>query len=343
MKKHVRSLPLLILVLCCVCVGYAAQGGGRPEDRRPPPDRPSQPPRTTLRRLPERPAPRSSVEPARRVVRAAASAELTITTNPPSCAVYLNQRRIGETNANGLLNLPDLAPGRYSITIRKSGYTSAERGINIAPGRSEVVSIALSHIHNEPEMTGGDIFNPPRAISRANPPRETPPPSSPPPRETQMFHASSGRFSLEFPIIWQAFSQTADDVMVAPPDMTFMRGRRRLIMVGAMAAYWPVRDMNRLTLDHAMDWVLRTLRGGGNAYLNEVSGNRHVVQLAGVSAIQTTLTGYTQSGYTERVRVIVRPSGQGVIVMAAAAPEPDFDSYDAMFRRISESLIVSNR
>lgn len=339
MKKHLKISALLILMACGASIGHAAQPGGRPEERRPSPPRTSQPPRTRARPTPAAPAPRSPVEPVRRTP-GTANAELTVTTDPPACSVYLNNRWIGETNADGLFNVRDLAPGRYRVTIRRSDYTSAERDVTIVSGRSEVIHLALSRLRSEAtddsEMIAGDVFNPPRPLRRD-------PPSAPPPRSVQAYRSPNGRFSLEYSIHWQAYPEQGDSVFVAPASRTFMREGRRLIIAGAMAAYLPVRGTNRMTLEEMMNATLNVLLRGGNEYLSEVPGNRRFVRLAEASAIQTTLTGYTPNNYTERVRVIVRPSDQGLIVLAFAAPESDFNDYEDMFSRIADSLTVSGR
>jgi hypothetical protein len=70
--------------------------------------------------------------------------ELTITTNPPGCAVLLNKQAKGTTDGSGLLSLGSLKPGQYILVARKAGYREETRMVNVGVGRSEVVTVTLS-------------------------------------------------------------------------------------------------------------------------------------------------------------------------------------------------------
>lgn len=53
---------------------------------------------------------------------------LTVLTDPPESAVYLNGEEKGITNAEGKIQFNKLPPGQYSIEVRKDGYNSSTRG-----------------------------------------------------------------------------------------------------------------------------------------------------------------------------------------------------------------------
>lgn len=73
----------------------------------------------------------------------APTGELTITTNPPGCAVLLNKQPKGTTDGSGLLSLGSLRPGQYILVARKPGYREEARTVSVGAGRSEVVAVTL--------------------------------------------------------------------------------------------------------------------------------------------------------------------------------------------------------
>jgi hypothetical protein len=134
MKNFLTSILLIGSLAAAAALGHAqgADAGGTkptPTPRKPTPP-PTEPPRnsTPTRRPPPPPA----------------GADLTITTNPPGCAVLLNNRPRGTTDGGGFLSLGSLKPGQYILVARKAGYRDETRTVYVAAGRSELVNVALS-------------------------------------------------------------------------------------------------------------------------------------------------------------------------------------------------------
>ncbi|MEK6324880.1 MAG: tetratricopeptide repeat protein [Acidobacteriota bacterium] len=53
---------------------------------------------------------------------------LTVLTDPPECAVFVNGEARGVTNAEGKVQFEKLAVGHYSIEVRKDGFNTITRG-----------------------------------------------------------------------------------------------------------------------------------------------------------------------------------------------------------------------
>jgi tetratricopeptide (TPR) repeat protein len=53
---------------------------------------------------------------------------LTVLTDPPECAVFVNNEQRGATNAEGKVQFDKLSLGHYSIEVRKDGYNTMMRG-----------------------------------------------------------------------------------------------------------------------------------------------------------------------------------------------------------------------
>jgi TPR repeat protein len=70
---------------------------------------------------------------AQRRVAAWRSATLTITTDPPQATVSLNNQYRGATDANGVLELHDLAAGNYQARVSSGGFLDATRSFSLNP------------------------------------------------------------------------------------------------------------------------------------------------------------------------------------------------------------------
>jgi hypothetical protein len=79
----------------------------------------------------------------------ASAAELTIRSSP-NCAVLLNGQLRGETNHDGILNLPGLEAGSHSLIVRKAGHRDEQQTINLVAGQSNLVNIPLTPLLDSP-------------------------------------------------------------------------------------------------------------------------------------------------------------------------------------------------
>jgi hypothetical protein len=83
--------------------------------------------------------------------------------------------------------------------------------------------------------------------------------------------------------------------------------------------------------------------GQSNPYLREIRSQRYTGNLAGSRAIATYLTGRNNLGYNERIWIIARPTGQGVVYMAFIAPDGEFRQYENTFSSMIRSLDINER
>ena len=73
-----------------------------------------------------------------------AVASLEIKVTPGNVEVYLDDERVGKTNAEGMLNIPNIAPGRHRVRLSLQGYSDREKELDLvggSPGRTPRVSI----------------------------------------------------------------------------------------------------------------------------------------------------------------------------------------------------------
>jgi hypothetical protein len=97
-----------------------------------------------------------------------------------------------------------------------------------------------------------------------------------------------------------------------------------------------------MSLDQALNEVIYML-GQSNSYLRESRSERYRGNLAGRQAIATFLNGRNSLGYNERVWILARPTGQGVLYMAFIAPEGEFRQYESTFSSMVRSLDINER
>lgn len=162
------------------------------------------------------------------------------------------------------------------------------------------------------------------------------------PLNVQTFRARSGRFQIEFPSTWNASPQGENYVTLAPENGIQRRGDQNEVIVGVIASYTPVRNINRTTIEQATDTVLNALLNN-NRYLLETVSSRRREQINGLTAMTTMLTGRAAGGYDERAQVVVCLGNQGIAYMILVSPERDFASHEAVFRLITRSLRVTDR
>ena len=91
------------------------------------------------RRAEPEPAPAREAPAARRVEREARRGAIRVTSAPAGAAVLLDGRRVGETP----VTIDGLAPGRYALAVRRSGYESVSRTVRIRPGTQYEAELAL--------------------------------------------------------------------------------------------------------------------------------------------------------------------------------------------------------
>lgn len=135
----VRALRwALIIAAACVSISEAraVQGGGRPAS---PPA--SSAPGAAVPRAPRR-TPRRDVSPPP-PVRKVIPSSLVVKSNPPNCAVSLNGRQAGTTDAAGYLKLTNLKPGQYVLTVSRPDYRDGQSVVDLEPGQEASADVPL--------------------------------------------------------------------------------------------------------------------------------------------------------------------------------------------------------
>ena len=178
--------------------------------------------------------------------------------------------------------------------------------------------------------SGGRDRQPTRSSSRYG---------EPPSTTFETFRTADGLFQVGYPSNWQAYSQTGAAATFAP-DWAIDGND---VSHGSIVSYFdPQTRRGRVSLDEALDTIVSQLEES-NTYLREEQQSRYGGRLAGREAMATFLSGRKDSGQSERVWLIVRPSGTGIIYMVFIAPERDFETYKATFASMIRSLSVSDR
>ncbi|MDD5543247.1 MAG: PEGA domain-containing protein [Acidobacteriia bacterium] len=78
-----------------------------------------------------------------------AEGKLEIRSNAPHAQVYLDGTLIGNADARGRLHIDQLPDGRFMITIKKSGFSSESRTIEILPNHTSEAFFELAAIRRE--------------------------------------------------------------------------------------------------------------------------------------------------------------------------------------------------
>jgi len=151
MSQRITLSLLLVSLLMCSTI-YAQGARGETEKKQPKEDTKPRP-RPAAPRKEVAPTPKSSPKPL--------FADLTVKTNQAGCSVSLNGQPKGLTNESGFLSILQLKPGRFIITVTKSGYGSQEGTIDLSPGEAEAFTITLKPLPGKlsikPNIPGAKI------------------------------------------------------------------------------------------------------------------------------------------------------------------------------------------
>jgi hypothetical protein len=162
-------------------------------------------------------------------------------------------------------------------------------------------------------------------------------PGEPPSRSLRSYQSSDGHFRMDYPANWTPYPQDGGGATFAP-EWAFEGDE---LTHGSVIGFLDSRRAN-MTLDEALDAILRNLMQS-NRELREERGARYGGRLDGQQAMSTYLSGRNNLGYTERIWVIARPSGEGIISLVFFAPERDFQQYQATFSQMVRSFAVDER
>jgi Zn-dependent protease with chaperone function len=165
-------------------------------------------------------------------------------------------------------------------------------------------------------------------------------PGEMPSRSLETYRAGDGSFEVGYPSNWEALSQTATGVTLAPEWAT--EGNE--VTHGAIVSILNLGPDNRgsIRTDQALDAIVNQLRES-NPNLFEERSSRYDGQLDGRRAMATYLSGRNSLGNDERVWLIARPGERGIVYLLFVAPERDFDRYEPTFRSMVQSFRFNDR
>jgi hypothetical protein len=201
--------------------------------------------------------------------------------------------------------------------------------------RAQLRDLPRARSMEEVSRTGNRNPRNPRSGSPASSRRGEAPSSS-----FRTFQSADGFYQVGYPSNWEAYSQSGENATFAP-DWA-VEGNE--ITRGAIVNYYEPSGQYRgsMSLDQALNEVINML-GQSNPYLREIRSQRYTGNLAGSRAIATYLTGRNNLGYNERIWIIARPTGQGVVYMAFIAPDGEFRQYENTFSSMIRSLDINER
>jgi hypothetical protein len=198
------------------------------------------------------------------------------------------------------------------------------------------VRVRLRDLQRAPSMA--EISRNPGA-GRTSPSGGDPMPSrraEPPSRTFETFRASDGSFQIGYPSNWQVRSQGGPTVTIAPD--WGIEGSE--VTRGALINYYEAQG--QVSLNEAFDAIVQGMLSG-NQYLREELRSRYNGRLAGRSAVATFLSGRNNLGQNERVWLVARQAGQGVIYLVFIAPQNEFSQYGSTFQAMVRSFSLNER
>lgn len=227
-------------------------------------------------------------------------------------------------------------PGnRYEQIAREAQLLRVSNPVRDTP-EFQRVRVRLRDLQRAPSMA--EISRNPRS-GRTSPaggdptiPRRAEPPS----RTFETFRASDGSFQIGYPSNWQAHSQGGPSATIAP-DWA-IEGNE--VTRGALINYYESRS--QLSLNEAFNAIVQELLNT-NQYLREEARSRYNGRLAGRSAVATFLSGRNNLGQNERVWLVARQAGQGVIYLVFIAPQNEFSQYESTFQSMVRSFALNDR
>jgi len=87
--------------------------------------------------------------------------DLDVSSTPPGASVYLNGAYQGETPVSVPLYITALAPGSYSVVLKKSGYQDYSTTARIVAGATAQVSAVLQPSGTTPTTASAEIYSQP--------------------------------------------------------------------------------------------------------------------------------------------------------------------------------------
>lgn len=150
---RLKCILLAVELLYLSSAAFAQDGGD---------NRPSQPstvsrPKSIMTPSPSRPP----VRPPKPKLLPIPVASLTIKSNPPNCLIMIGGEDYGRTNANGVLPLKRLKPGKYTILAAKPDYRSAIYTVELIRDSDNTLEVGLSPedgtVNITPNVSGTEI------------------------------------------------------------------------------------------------------------------------------------------------------------------------------------------
>jgi hypothetical protein len=143
---------------------------------------------------------------------------------------------------------------------------------------------------------------------------------------------------LRYPDNWKSSSSGSTFTLMPPGGVVQDNKGQSALAYGVMFNEFQPRADNssRVPIEEAADQFVASLRQS-NPNLREI-GNRRRMQVDGADAVSAYFTNGSPMGGNERDWLVTIERPEGLLFFICVAPENDFDSYDATFQNLINSV-----
>jgi hypothetical protein len=143
---------------------------------------------------------------------------------------------------------------------------------------------------------------------------------------------------LRYPDNWKSSSSGSTFTLMPPGGVVQDNKGQSALAYGVMFNEFQPRADNssRVPIEEATDQLVVSLRQS-NPNLREI-GNRRRMQVDGADAVSAYFTNGSPAGGNERDWLVTIERPEGLLFFICVAPENDFDSYDATFQSLINSV-----
>jgi hypothetical protein len=160
----------------------------------------------------------------------------------------------------------------------------------------------------------------------------------PEPPSTHLNGFQNDILELRYPDNWKS-SASGNTFTLMPPGGVVQdnKGQSALAYGAMFNEFQPRADsFNRVPIEEATEQLVASLRQS-NPNLREI-GNRRRLQVDGADAVSAYFTNGSPVGGNERDWLVTMERPEGLLFFICVAPEIDFDSYDATFQNLINSV-----
>ena len=162
--------------------------------------------------------------------------------------------------------------------------------------------------------------------------------SKPEPPSTHLNQFQNDVLELRYPDNWKSNASGSTFALMPPGGVVQDNKGQAALAYGVMFnSFQPrVDNGNRVTIEEATDELVASLRQS-NPNLREI-GNRRRIQVDNGDAVSAYFTNGSPVGGIEKDWLVTIERPEGLLFFICVAPESEFDSYDAAFQNVINSV-----